>query len=170
MQEFFVQALPVQATGEDELLSFSTLDGSSLLSQAINAWSDEGVVFCTSGGNNGHSTVPFHVSRTFRNDTVDTLRTVAVRASEIYSIMETGQVLIMWGEEGKDFSAGLKIWEDSAHSWRSPMYSTADGDTVIYDTIHCDDVNVGYRIMITAFLTKSKQRSCSSLKSSAVKR
>lgn len=130
------------------MYSFSTLDGSSLLSQAINAWSDEGVVFCTSGGNNGHSTVPFHVSRTFRNDTVDTLRTVAVRASEIYSIMETGQVLIMWGEEGKDFSAGLKIWEDSAHSWRSPMYSTADGDTVIYDTIHCDDVNVGYRIMI----------------------
>ena len=129
------------------MYSFSTLDGSSLLSQAINAWSNEGIVFCTSGGNNGRTSIPFHISRTFGTG-VDTLRTVAVRASEIYSITETGQVLIMWGEEGNDFSAGLQIWQDDSNAWRSPMYSTADGDTVIYDTVRCDGTNVGYSIMI----------------------
>lgn len=130
------------------MYSFSTLDGTSLLSQAINAWSDEGTVFCTSGGNNGYEEVPFHISRTFNANSTDTLRTVASRASEIYSINETGQVLIMWGEEGHDFSAGIQIWQDSSTFWRSPMYSTADGDTVIYDTLNCDGTKVGYRIMI----------------------
>lgn len=130
------------------MYSFSTLDGTSLLSQAINAWSDEGTVFCTSGGNNGRRSIPFHVSRTFRNDTVDTLRTVAVRASEIYSINETGQVLIMWGEEGHDFSAGIRLRKnDSTYFW-SPMLSTALGDTVIYDTIYHDDIATGYRALI----------------------
>lgn len=130
------------------MYTFSTLDGSSLLSQAINAWADDGTVFCTSGGNNGRANVPFHISRTFRNDTIDTLRTVAVRASEIYSISDAGQALIMWGQKDHDFSAGVQIWQDSAHFWRSPMYSTADGDTVIYDTLRCDTLNVAYRVMI----------------------
>ncbi len=130
------------------MYSFSTLDGTSLLSQAINRWSDEGTVFCTSGGNNGRSSIPFHISRTFTTDSVDTLRTVAVRASSIYSISEKGQVLIMWGEEGHDFSAGFRIWKNSSTSWDSPFYSTADGDTVIYDTVVCGDKKVGYSIMI----------------------
>ncbi len=130
------------------MYSFSTLDGSSLLSQAINEWSNEGTVFCTSGGNNGRTSIPFHISRSFRNDTIDTLRTVVVRASEIYSIHETGQALVMWGEVGNDFSAGVCIWQDSSNSWRSPMYSTSLGDTAIYDTVRCGETLVGYRIMI----------------------
>ncbi len=129
------------------MYTFSTLDGTSLLSQAINAWSDEGIVFCTSGGNNGRTQIPFHISRTF-GEGVDTLRTVAVRASQIYSISETGQALVMWGEEGHDFSAGICIWKTSSRNWRSPMYSTADGDTIIYDTVDCGTTKVGYRIMI----------------------
>lgn len=129
------------------MYSFSTLDGTSLLSQAINAWSDEGTVFCTSGGNNGRTSIPFHVSQTF-DGSGDTLRTVVVRASSIYSIREAGQVLILWGEEGHDFSSGVRIWLDDSTYWDSPMYSTADGDTVIHDTIRCDTANVAYQIMI----------------------
>ena len=129
------------------MYSFSTLDGTSLLSEAINAWSDEGIVFCTSGGNNGRTSIPFHISRTF-GEGVDTLRTVARRASEIYSIHETGQVLIMWGEENHDFSAGIRIWKNNSTYWMGPMYNTADGDTVIFDTIDCGTTKVGYRIMI----------------------
>lgn len=130
------------------MYTFNTLDGTSLLSQAINAWSDEGTVFCTSGGNNGRESIPFHISGTFGNGGIDTLRTVAVRASDIYSINETGQALVMWGEEGHDFEVGLRIWGDSSNHWRSPMYSTADGDRVIYDTVVCGETKVGYRIMI----------------------
>lgn len=117
------------------MYSFSTIDGSSLLSQAINAWSDEGIVFCTSGGNNGRTSIPFHISRTFRSDTVDTLKTVVVRASDIYSIHETGQVLVMWGEENHDFSTCIRLRKNDSTLWRTPMFSTAIGDTVIYDTI-----------------------------------
>lgn len=130
------------------MYSFSTLDGTSLLSQAIDAWSEEGTVFCSSGGNNGRTNIPFHISHTFTNDAPDTLRTVAIRAGQIYSIQETGQVLILWGEEGHDFSAGVRLWKSNSKNWSSPMYSTADGDTVIYDSIDCGNTKVGYRIMI----------------------
>ena len=129
------------------MYSFSTLDGTSLLSEAINTWSDEGTIFCTSGGNNGRTQIPFHISRNF-NEEADTLRTVAIRASQIYNISETGQALIMWGEAGHDFAAGVRIWKSNSVHWRSPMYNTADGDTVIYDTVYCGTTKVGYRILI----------------------
>ena len=130
------------------MYSFSTLDGTSLLSQAINAWADEGIVFCTSGGNNGRTSVPFHVSRTFRNDTVDTLRTVVVRASDIYTINETGQVLILWGEENHDFSACIRLRKNDSTIWQTPMFSTSAGDTVIYDSIVHEGVSTGYRVLV----------------------
>ena len=130
------------------MYSFSTLDGTSLLSQAINAWSDSGTVFCTSGGNNGRTSIPFHISRTFRSDTIDTLRTVVVRASDIYSITETGQVLIMWGEENHDFSACVRLRKNDSTSWCTPMFNTALGDTVIYDSLVHEGISTGYRVLI----------------------
>lgn len=128
------------------MYTFSTLDGTSLLSQAIDAWADSGTVFVTSGGNNGHSTVPFHISRNFSSNT-DTLRTVAVKASEIYSIRETGQALVLWGEEGHDFEALVRI-ASGEQVYSSPILSTAGGDTVIYDTILVDDTPIAYRALI----------------------
>lgn len=130
------------------MYSFSTLDGTSLLSQAINAWTEEGVVFCTSGGNNGRTSIPFHISRTFGNDTVDTLKTVVVRASDIYSINETGQVLIMWGEEGNDFSTCIRLRKNDTTIWTTPMFSTTMGDTVIYDSIVHEGESTGYRVLV----------------------
>jgi len=130
------------------MYSFSTLDGSSLLSQAINAWADDGTVFVTSGGNNGRTSIPFHIRADFNNDTIDTLRTIPARASEIYSINETGQVLIMWGEEDHDFEACIRIRKNDTTIWSSPMFNTAHGDTTIYDTLYCGNVKVGYRAMI----------------------
>lgn len=130
------------------MYSFSTLDGTSLLSQAINAWSDEGIVFCTSGGNNGRTSIPFHISHTFRNDTIDTLRTVAIRASDIYSIHETGQVLIIWGEEGHDFSAGIRLRKNDSTLWHTPMFNTALGDTVIYDSLLHEGESTCYRVLV----------------------
>lgn len=130
------------------MYSFSTIDGSSLLSQAINAWADSGTVFCTSGGNNGRKSIPFHVSRTFRSDTIDTLRTVVIRASDIYSIHETGQVLILWGEENHDFSACIRLRKNDSTLWWTPMFNTALGDTVIYDSIVHEGESTGYRVLV----------------------
>ena len=128
------------------MYTFSTLDGTSLLSQAIDSWANEGTVFVTSGGNNGYSTVPFHISRNFAS-TPDTLRTVAVKASEIYSIRETGQALVLWGEENHDFQALVRI-ASGGQVYTSPILSTASGDTVIYDTILVGETPIAYRAMI----------------------
>lgn len=123
------------------MYTFSCLDGHSLLSQAINNWSNEGVVFCTSAGNNGD--VNFHISRTF-DEVSDTLRTVA---SYYGSSEAVGQALIMWGEEGHDFEAGFRM-AGGGVVYESPMMSTADGDRVIEDSIECGDSYVKYRAMI----------------------
>lgn len=123
------------------MYSFSCLDGQSLLSQAIDNWSSEGTVFCTSAGNNGDNM--FHIRRDF-GTTPDTLRTVA----EYYNCTECiGQALIIWGEEGHDFSAGFHM-QAGTTVWASPMYSTAGGDRVVYDTLSCGDIDIPYRILI----------------------
>lgn len=124
------------------MYSFSCLDGRSLLSQAIDAWSDEGVVFCTSAGNNGD--VDFHISRTFTPEVRDTMKTVATyfRSDEC-----VGQVLILWGEKGHDFEACFRM-QDGDNVWTSPMYNTADGDMVVYDTLMCGTTAVPYRVLM----------------------
>lgn len=124
------------------MYSFSCLDGKSLLSQAIDSWSDSGVVFVTSAGNNGDAN--FHVSRTFGAQP-DTLKTFA--AFNTYIEDATGQCLILWGEEGHDFSAAFCIvkgeWTAS-----SSFFNTANGDTILYDTLLCDNLRVPYRILM----------------------
>lgn len=125
------------------MYSFSTLDGTSLLSQAIDNWSDQGTVFCTSAGNNGNSN--FHISQTFHSDTVDTLRTVATYYT--YAADAIGQALIMWGEEGHDFTALFRM-KRGGTIWTSPAFSTTNGDQIIYDTLVCDTIRIAYRALI----------------------
>ena len=72
------------------MYTFSTLDGTSLLSQAIDRYSEEGVVFVTSGGNNGDEN--FHLEHTFAGAD-DTLKSIAAWYSD-----GIGQGLIYWGE------------------------------------------------------------------------
>ena len=124
------------------MYSFSCLDGMSLLSQAVNAWSDEGVVFCTSAGNNGD--VKFHISRTF-NGSGDTLKTVADYYN--YTVEAIGQCLIQWGEEGHDFSSRFRMVAGN-QVWSSPFFNTADGDQIVYDTLVCDSIRIPYRVLV----------------------
>lgn len=123
------------------MYSFSCLDGRSLLSQAIDNWSAEGTVFCTSAGNNGDN--DFHISRNFSQNS-DTLRTVATYYTCDNCI---GQALIIWGEQGHDFSAGFRM-QAGTTVWASQMYNTAGGDRVVYDTLHCGDIDIPYRVLI----------------------
>lgn len=106
------------------MYTFSTLDGTSLLSQAINSYSDSGIVFVTSGGNNGD--VKFHIRHEFENN--DTLASVAA-----YYADGVGQGLIYWGEPSgsaghADFKAGFALVdkEDNSIVYRSPLFNTAD--------------------------------------------
>lgn len=50
--------------------SMDLQDGTSLFIQAIEAFADQGIVFCAANGNNG--SVPFHIQRAFTGDTLRT--------------------------------------------------------------------------------------------------
>lgn len=123
------------------MYSFSCLDGKSLLSQAIDNYSKQGIVFCTSAGNNGD--VKFHIKRDF-DEQPDTLRTCA--AYYTYVADAIGQCLIMWGEEGHDFTAQFRL-ASADGLYAGPAINTAEGDTILYDTIDAGGIRVAYRIL-----------------------
>ncbi|MBL7946144.1 MAG: S8 family serine peptidase [Flavobacteriales bacterium] len=104
-----------------------TLDGNSLISQAIDQFSAEGVVFVNSGGNNGD--VNFHLRKDF---TGDTLRS----RIQFYPYADHpkmwGQSVSMWGEAGQPFSAGLLVTNtNNTVLASSPWYNTATQATYL---------------------------------------
>lgn len=109
------------------LYHFGTLDGNSLLSQAITAYSDLGVVFVNSAGNNGN--VNFHLKKTFNNDQLNS-------KVDFYSYAANpnmwGQSIHAWGEVGHSFSNGIVVKNASnATLAESPFYSTNFTNTYI---------------------------------------
>jgi len=103
------------------LYHLGTLDGTSLLSQAIDAYSALGVVFTNSGGNNGN--VNFHIKKAFNNDSIRS-------RVEFYSYSANanmwGQSIHAWGEPGKSFESGLEVYNSLGNILydASPYYST----------------------------------------------
>ncbi|MEN9973299.1 MAG: hypothetical protein RIS20_1646 [Bacteroidota bacterium] len=103
------------------LYHFGTLDGTSILSQAITAYTDLGVVFANSGGNNGN--VNFHIKKTFNQDQFKS-------RIEFYSYTANanmwGQSIHAWGEAGNSFENGLIITNNAGNTLvESPFYNTA---------------------------------------------
>lgn len=90
------------------LYHIGTLDGNSILSQAIDNYSHLGVVFCNSGGNNGG--VNFHIKKDFANDTIKS-KIDFYSSSTLASLW--GQSISMWGEVGNSFSAKLSVLNSS---------------------------------------------------------
>lgn len=104
------------------LYHIGTLDGTSLLSQAIDQYSAEGVVFVNSGGNNGD--VNFHIRKDFEGDTLRS-------RIQFYSYADHpkmwGQSISIWGQAGNAFSAGLLVTNNANTVLvETPWYSTAD--------------------------------------------
>lgn len=102
------------------LYHFGTLDGTSLLSQAITAYTDLGVVFANSAGNNGN--VNFHLKKTFSNNTLKS-------KIDFYSYASNanmwGQSVHAWGEPGNSFANGIIVTNASNITLvESPFYST----------------------------------------------
>lgn len=109
------------------LYHIGTLDGNSLLSQAIQGYSDLGVIFSNSGGNNGN--VNFHIKKNFNNDGFTS-------KIDFYSYSANpnmwGQSIHMWGEQGNSFEAGLKVYNGTGTILvESPFYATNVVDTYI---------------------------------------
>jgi len=97
------------------------LDGTSLLSQAIDNYSDLGVVFATSGGNNGD--VNFHISKTFA---ADTLKTKVAFYPYSANPNMWGQSLTLWGEPDKSFAVSIQVLNGSnLLLGQTPFYNTA---------------------------------------------
>jgi minor extracellular serine protease Vpr len=97
-----------------------TLDGQSLLSQAIDQMSQQGIVFVSSAGNNGD--VNFHIGKEFQNDTIKSR--VQFYPYNAHQHM-WGQSISMWGEAGASFSAGITITNNTnAILLESPWYHT----------------------------------------------
>lgn len=103
------------------------LDGTSLLSQALDGFTDLGVLFVTSGGNNGDNN--FHIEKNYTNDT---LLTNITFSSTLYSSYFWGQSIHAWGEPGNEFSARIKILNSSNQTIEeSQLYSTLTTTTYI---------------------------------------
>ncbi len=103
------------------LYYMGTLDGNSLISQALDQFSAEGVVFCISGGNNGD--VNFHLMRSFSGDT---LRSRVQFYPYSANPNMWGQSLTMWDEQGASFSTGFQVLNSSMGTIvESPWYHTA---------------------------------------------
>jgi minor extracellular serine protease Vpr len=111
------------------LYHLGTLDGNSLLSQAIDAYAALGVVFANSGGNNGN--VNFHIKKDFSNDEL-------ITKIDFYSYSANanmwGQSIHMWGEVGKEFEAGLKIYNSTGSTMVESPYFSTDLVTEYIDT------------------------------------
>ncbi len=139
------------------MYTFSTLDGTSLLSQAIDRYSDEGVVFVTSGGNNGDEN--FHLEHTFAG-AGDTLKSIAAWYSD-----GIGQGLIYWGEGAEygkrkaesgerkagsgNFKAGFAMVRNSGGEiFYSPMYDTEEDVAYEESFIVAGTDTVHYDIMV----------------------
>lgn len=103
------------------LYYMGTLDGNSLLSQAISQLADQGVVFVSSAGNNGN--VNFHIKKVFNNDSFSSVINFYDYNANQYM---WGQSISMWGEQNANFSTGIAVYNSSnVLLASSPLYSTS---------------------------------------------
>ncbi len=117
------------------------MDGTSLISQAIDEYSEDGVIFVTSAGNNGGE--QFHIKKEFDKDT---LHTGIGFYTYTYPLL-WGQSISMWGETGMRFNSQLLLIdsEDSIVHITRP-YSTHVAEGYIDTAIILDSDTVFYNI------------------------
>lgn len=83
------------------------MDGTSLISQAIESFINLGVVFVFSGGNNGN--VNLHLKKTYTGDSLKS----RIGGFDYTDPYLWGQSISMWGEAGNSFSTQLRITNSS---------------------------------------------------------
>lgn len=128
------------------LYYMDNLDGTGRIAQVMNELSEQGVVFVTSGGNNGD--VNFHLEHHFSSAN-DTLRSQFLYSSAYPNMY--GQSLSMTNSPHAPFAVALNLMDNSYNTLEiSPLYETSAGDSYI-DTFLCVDADtLFYNIEITA--------------------
>ena len=102
------------------LYHMGTLDGSSLLSKAIDLYSEQGVVFVTSAGNNGDENM--HIRHNFNQDTIHS--GIGFFPFGAHKHM-WGQSISIWGEPNNAFMAQIQVLNDlNQRVSQSPLYAT----------------------------------------------
>ena len=123
------------------MYTLGPIDGTSLVSQAINNLSDSGIVFVTSAGNCGNDRL--HISKTFTPTTHDTLRSLAA----YYNYQEIGQGIIMWGEPNKSFEASFAMVRGN-DSVCFRWVNTADGSFQLDSALNNGSDNLPFNIIV----------------------
>lgn len=111
------------------LYYMGSLDGHSLLSQALDQFSQEGVTFCISAGNNGD--VDFHIGKAFAGDT---LRSHVQFYSYSANPHMWGQSLTMWGEPGQAFATSFVVKNDLAATSSTSLWYHSDAQIAYVDS------------------------------------
>ena len=123
-----------------------TLDGNSVLSTAISAYTDLGVVFVNSGGNNGD--VNFHLKYDFTNDTIKTRVNFYSYSAHQYM---WGQSIHAWGEPGKAFSNKIEVMNSSGNLiGESPFYNTLSTSNYVDTFLLANQDTIWYNISADA--------------------
>jgi subtilisin family serine protease len=127
------------------LYHMQSIDGTSLLSQALDVYSSLGVVFVTSAGNNGGEN--FHIKKDFASDSL--LSRINFYTSATLATL-WGQSIQSWGTPGEPYSVGIKVLSSSnVLLAESDYYSTATttsyidsfvvvGTDTIFFNLSCD--------------------------------
>lgn len=105
------------------LYYMGTMDGTSLVSQAIDSLSAQGVTFVTSGGNNGNDN--FHIKKTFSNDSIRTR--IGFYPYSAHPSM-WGQCISMWGQPGNPFNSRVEVYNASNQLVASSRYFNTNSD------------------------------------------
>lgn len=90
------------------LYYLGTMDGTSMVSQAIDSLSAQGVVFVTSGGNNGNDN--FHMKKSFSNDSIRSR--IGFYPYSAHQFM-WGQCISMWGQPNNPFNSRVEVYNSS---------------------------------------------------------
>jgi len=121
---------------------FGTLDGSSILSQAIDEYSNKGVVFVSSGGNNGERN--FHIKHEFADDTIRT--GVSFYPYSAHELM-WGQSITAWGEVGESFGTRILVLNSSNQIIQtSPYFNSHDNQMYLEGFVLIGSDSVFYNL------------------------
>lgn len=110
--------------------SMDLQDGTSLFCQAIDAFADQGIVFCAANGNNGG--VPFHIQRAFAGDTLRT----RIAFPQFSDPSFNWRGIILLGQSGAPFEGRILI-RDASNTiigqtpWMSTAIQVAYTDTIL---------------------------------------
>mgnify|MGYP000285958908 CR=1 FL=1 len=126
------------------LYYLGTMDGTSLVSQAIDSLSLQGVTFVTSGGNNGNDN--FHIKKAFSNDSIRTR--IGFYPYSAHPSM-WGQCISMWGQPSNPFNSRVEVYNSSNQLVANSRYYNTNSDNGYHDTyliVGTDTVFYNYSI------------------------